>query len=134
MAFGNLTKQLAAQALGSTVDNVLDSRTDKPASPEQPDLCATVVGQVQAMQKALNDLLELAVHYQAGAERIRIFEIYVPSPQVLVLSGIDNDKNMTRIISPVGSVQLICKVMRVQPNAKPIRINFIAPKPKPEQT
>jgi hypothetical protein len=132
MAFGNLTKQLAAQALGSTVDNVLESRAEKPAPSVQPDLCATIVTQIQAMQKALKEDLELQVLYHAGAETIRIWEIYVPSPQVIVLSGLDNDKNMTRIISAVESIQLVCKLMKVKPGAKPIRISFIAPKPKPE--
>jgi hypothetical protein len=133
MAFGNLTKQLAAQALGNTVDSVLDSRADKQTSPVQPEnLCATIVGQIQAMQKALKEDQELMVLYQAGADRIRVFEVYVPSSQVLVLSGTDNEKNMTRVISPVESVQLVCKVMKVQPGAKPTRVSFIAPKPKPE--
>ena|SRR5436305_1520670 len=133
MAFGNLTKQLAAQALGNTVDTVLDSRAEKQTSPAQPEnLCATIVGQIQAMQKALKEDQELILLYQAGAERIRVFEIYVPSQQVLVLSGTDNEKNMTRVISPVESVQLVCKVMKVQPGAKPTRVSFIAPKPKPE--
>lgn len=132
MAFGNLTKQLAAQALGSTVDNVLDTRPEKQAPPVQADICATIVGQIQAMQKALKEDQELVAFYHAGTEKIRIFEIYVPSSQVLVLSGTDNDRNMTRVISHVESIQLICKVMKVQPGAKPVRLTFIAPKPKPE--
>jgi hypothetical protein len=133
MALGSFTKQLAAQALGNTVDNVLDSRAEKQASPAQPEnLCATIVGQVQAMQKALKEDQELWVLYSAATEKIRVFEIYVPSPQLLVLSGTDSDKNMTRVISPAESVQLVCKVMKVQPGAKPARISFIAPKPKPE--
>ena len=133
MAFGNLTKQLAAQAIGNTVDSVLDTRADKPAPPAQPEnLCATIVGQIQAMQKALKEDQELTVLYQAGPERIRVFEVYVPSPQLLVLSGTDNEKNMTRVISPAESVQLVCKVTKIQAGAKPARVSFIAPKPKPE--
>lgn len=133
MAFGNLTKQLAAQALGNTVDSVLDSRGEKQSPPAQPEnLCAIIVGQIQAMQKALKEDQELMVLCQPGGERIRIFEVYVPSPQILVLSGTDSEKNMTRIISPGQSIQLVCKVMKVQPGAKPTRVSFIAPKPKPE--
>lgn len=84
------------------------------------------------MQKALKDDQELVVLYQAGGEKIRIFEVYVPSSQVLVLSGTDSERNMTRVISPVESIQLVCKIVKVQPDAKPAKISFIAPKPKPE--
>jgi hypothetical protein len=46
------------------------------------------------------------------------------------MTGIDTDRNVTRVVSPVLTVQLVCKVMPVQAGAKPARVNFINPKPK----
>lgn len=129
MALGQITKQLAAQALGNTIDNVME----KPAAPGQAEaLGATIVGEIQAMQKALKDDQELVVLFNAGDQRLRVLEIYVPSWQVMVLTGVDPEKNVTRVISPIATIQLICKVMRVQPPAKPARIAVVTPKPKPE--
>ena len=52
MALGQITKQLAAQALGNTIDNVME----KPSAPGPAEsLGATLVGEIQAMQKALKD-------------------------------------------------------------------------------
>jgi len=132
MALGDLTKQLAQQALSSSMKDVLEAGA-KPAGPVQGEnVCATIVGQVQAMQNALKEDQELIVLVNAGAETIRVLEFFVPSWRVLVLTGIDTNKNITRIVSPVESTQLICKVMKAQSSAKPVRIAFITPKPKSE--
>jgi len=61
---------------------------------------------------------------------LRVLEFYAPSAQLLVMTGIDTDRNVTRVISPIEAVQLVCKVMSTQAGAKPARINFINPKPK----
>ena len=125
MALGHITKQLAAQALGNTIDNVME----KPAATSPADhLGATIVGEVQAMQKALKDDQELVVLLSTGEHRLRVLEIYLPSWQVAVLTGVDPEKNVTRVISPTAALQLVCKVMRIQPTVKPTRINVIAPK------
>ena len=129
MALGHLTKQLAAQALGNTIDNVMD----KPTAPGPADsLGIAIVGEIQAMQKALKEDQELVVLLSAGDQRLRVLEIYFPAWQVVVLTGVDPDKNITRVISPTASVQLVCKVMKVQAPAKPTRIAVITPKPKAE--
>lgn len=125
MALGDLTKQLAEQAIRSAAS--------KPAAPPQAEnLGGAVLGQVQAMQKALKDDEELVVLYHAGGETVRVLEFFLPSGQLIVLSGTDKDKNVTRVISPAESLQLVCKVMKVQPPAKPARIGFLAPRAKPE--
>ena len=125
MALGDLTKQLAEQAIRSAAS--------KPVAPPQAEnLGAAVLGQVQAMQKALKDDEELVVSYHAGGETIRVLEFYLPSGQLIVLSGADKDKNIARVISPADALQLICKVMKVQPPAKPARIGFLVPRAKSE--
>jgi hypothetical protein len=125
MALGDLTKQLAEQAIRSAAS--------KPAAPPPAEsLGAAVLGQVQAMQKALKDDEELLVLYHAGGETLRVLEFFLPSGQLIVLSGADKDRNVTRVIAPAESLQLVCKVIKVPPPAKPARINFIAPRAKPE--
>lgn len=146
MALGQLTKALAEQAIRNPVKDVLDSlrpadltgisdalRSSRPAGPGPGEsVGAILIGQVQAMQKALKEDQELVVLYQAGAETVRVLEFFVPSWNVFVLTGIDTEKNITRVISPVESLQLICKVMKVQAPAKPARVGFVTPKPKSE--
>ncbi|HLJ15178.1 MAG TPA: hypothetical protein VKV15_11820 [Bryobacteraceae bacterium] len=138
MALGAFTKQLAQQAIGEQVKELLDS--GKPAEAAAvaeaartgESLGAVILAQVQAMQKALKDTDELVVLFNAGTETVRVQEFYAPARNIVVLTGVDAQKNITRVISPVESLQLVCKVMKVQPGAKPVRINFIAPRSKPE--
>ena len=124
MAIGEIGRQLATQAIGDLLDS------EKPATnPGQPEkLYAAILAQVQAMQKALKEDQELVVLFNSGTESIRVFEIFVPSPQVLVLSGIDSQKNTARVILPVASAQLICKVVRIQPPARPTKVGIVLPK------
>ena len=126
MALGELTRQLAQQALGNQMKEVLDP---KPAAPAQPEsIGVTIVGQVQAMQTALKDDQELVVLVNTGPEMIRVQEFFVPSWRVVVLTGVDANKNITRIISPIESTQLVCKVVKT--STKPLRVAFITPKSK----
>lgn len=139
-----MTRQLAEQATrakdvidalsGPDVSRISDTlRTAKPvAQAAGEDVCAVVLGQIQAMQRALKEEDELLVLCAAGPEMIRVLEVFVPSPSVVVLTGIDTNRSITRVISPVESLQLVCKVMKVQPPAKPTRIHFIVPKPPPK--
>jgi hypothetical protein len=108
-------------------------RNTKPAGPPSGEsLAATVVGQVQAMQKAAKDDEELVVLLHTGEETVRVLEVFLPSWQVMVLTGIDTEKNITRVIAPVETLQLVCKLMKVAAPGKPVRIGFIAPRPKSE--
>ena len=142
MALGEIAKQIAGQALKAPVKDVLDSlrppdasqvseavNNARPAAASGENLCAIVLGQVQAMQRALKEDEELLVLLHNGLETMRVMEIYVPSWSVAVLSGIDSDRNLTRVIAPVESLQLICKVMKTPTGAKPVKVAVIAPKP-----
>ena len=124
MAIGDLTKQLAQQAL-------LSATTKEPAPPPPlENVSATFLGQIAAMQKALKEDEELVVLFQNGAERIRVMEVFAPSREVAVLSGMDSDRNRTRVICAVASLQLTCKVVRVPPGNKPARVGLINQKQK----
>ena len=127
MALGEFTRQLAQQAIGNQVKDLLDAPA---AAPVPEGIGPTIFAQVQAMQKALKEDQELVVLYQSRAEVIRVIEFFAPSWQVAVLTGIDANKNVTRVVSPFETLQLVCKPMKAA--AKPLRINFIPPKAKSE--
>ena len=119
---GNLTMQIAEQALASA------KSSPAPAQPESA--CAAILGQVQAMQKALKEDEELVVTFHAGPETVRVLEFFVPSPQVVVLKGYDGARSGARVVSHVEALQLVCKVAKVPAGARPARIAFVSPKPK----
>lgn len=123
VSLGDITKQFAKQAIGDTVKGVIDPT---PAAP--PDLATTIVGQVQAMQKALKEDDELVVLFPAGNEMVRVFEIFLPTRTVAVLAGLDAQRNTTRVVSPVEALQLICKIVKIAPPGKPTRVNIVVPK------
>jgi hypothetical protein len=145
MAFGNIGKALAGQALEATKKNVMDAITgpeskaaDKnPAAsavppPAPESVGGTILGQLQAMQRPLKEDQELVVLFQAGGETLRVLEIFVPNLQVFVLAGVDAEQNVTRVIVPVETAQLVCKIKKVPEDAKPVRVNVLSPRPKPE--
>jgi len=126
MALGEFTKQIAQQAILSATSK--EPAAAAPAQAPIENLGAVILGQVAAMQKALKEDEELVVTFQTGAERIRVMEIFTPSRHLAVLSGQDADRNVTRVISPVDALQLVCKVMKAPAGAKPVRVGLVIPK------
>jgi hypothetical protein len=121
MALGDLTKQIAEQAIRNAVN--------PPPAPPRPENAGTaMLAQLQAMQKALKEDEELIVLFHTGGETVRVLEFYFPSWQVAVLTGIGGDKATARVISPVESLQLVCKVAKTVLPATPARIKFVAPR------
>jgi hypothetical protein len=127
MALANFTKQLAQQALLSATAPAKE--TPAPAPAQKESVCAVMLAQINAMQKALKEDEELVVLFHSGAEKIRVMEIFVPSWQVAVLKGFDADRNPARVVSPAERLQLVCKVVKAPPGVKPARVGLIAPKP-----
>ena len=122
MALVDLTKQLAQQAILSATEK----KEDKPAPPE--NVGSILLGQIAAMQKALKEDEELAVWCVNGAEKIRVMEIIFPSWKLAVLSGLDAERTVSRVVMPVEAVQLIAKVVKIAPGAKASRVGLMAPK------
>ena len=127
MSLGDLTKQLAVQAL-TTPDK---PKAEAPAAPADSSGPA-ILSQLQAMQKALKDDEELIILFRYGGETIVVREVYFPTWQLAVLSGVDPNKSTTRVISPAEVLQLICKVAKVPGGNKPFRVGLIAPRPRQE--
>ena len=148
MAFGNLGKTIAGQAFETTKKNVLDAllspetaraaekiQSERPAAPPPGEpIGGVILGQIQAMQRALKDDQELVVLISAAGETLRVLEVFVPSVKVFVLAGVDTEQNVTRVVIPSESAQLVCKIVRVAEGAKPIRVNVLSPRPKTETT
>jgi len=137
MAFGNIGKAIAGQAFETTKKGVLDAlSTDPPKAPEKPAVPETlggiILGQIQGMQRALREDQELLVQFHTGSELLRVTEIFVPSLLLFVLNGTDAQQNVTRIIVPAEQLKLVCKIVKVAPDARPVRVNLLSPRPKPE--
>jgi hypothetical protein len=142
MGLGDLTKAFAQEAIKSSTKDVLDALRPPeissiaeaitgpkpPGQPQADNLGAIILGQIQAMQKALKEDEELVVLCNAGAEILRVLEVFLPTWRVAVLTGIDTEKTVTRVLSPIETLQLTCKVMKTPPDAKPARVRIIAPK------
>jgi hypothetical protein len=141
MTIGNLGKVIANQAFESTKNTVIDAvmppdppkqTASRPAPVAATDTGAAIVGQIQAMQRPLKEDQELTVLIRAGDETLRVQEIFVPNTEVLVFAGVDSQGNVTRVILPVESAQVVCKILRVTPGATPSRVNVLTPRPQPK--
>lgn len=135
MNLGSIGKVLANQAFEGTKSTMMAAINPEPPKAPEPrieTLSAVILGQIQAMQRPLSNEQELVVTVRSGTEVLRVMEIFVPSQTVLVFSGLDFEGNVTRLISPVDSAQILCKVMRVSGPASPVRVNVLTPKPRTE--
>jgi hypothetical protein len=126
MAIGELTKQIAQQA-------ILSATAKEPAPAPQPqgqaeNSASVVLGQIAAMQKALKDDEELVVTFQSGGDRLRVMEIFTPSRNVVVLSGVDAERRGARAICGVEALALVCRVAKVPAGTKATRVGLVAPK------
>jgi len=127
MAFVDLTKQLAKEALLSAAAK---EPASAPAQPPAENVGSIILGQLGAMQKALKEDEELVVWFENGSERVRVMDVIMPSWRLAVLSGLDADRNLTRVISPVETLQLVTKVMKLAAGAKATRVGLVMPKSK----
>ncbi len=141
MNIGSIGKTLASQAIDTAKNSVIDAvkgpapakaAEPKPAATAMPDIGAAIIGQIQAMQRPLKEDQELAVQCRAGDEMLRVTEIFVPNPEVLVFAGLDRAGNVTRVISPVNAAQVVCRVLKVAPGTTPLRVNVLTPRPQPK--
>ncbi|MCC7234690.1 MAG: hypothetical protein IT163_05270 [Bryobacterales bacterium] len=135
MSLGDLTKQIAKEVVGAQVDEVMgnlrgaEATVSGAAVPSAEGPAALIMAEVQKMQSALKDDKELVVHCEAAGERLRVVEMFAPSSRVLVLTGLDPGRVVTRVIAGADAVQLVCKPASVSDGAKPLRLRFVAAKP-----
>ena len=124
MAFADLTKQLAQQAIQSAMAE------PTPAPTQSDNAGAVILNQIGAMQKALKEDEELIVQLTNGDEKIRVMEIFLPSPHVAVLTGLDGNRVLTRVVSAVSALQLAVRTGKAQAGTKAVRVNLVVPKGK----
>ncbi len=142
MALADIGRALTGQVLDTAKTGMLDvikgepeRKPQNPAASPAPaqDIGSVILAQIQGMQKSLKEDQELVVQFRSGEEMLRIVEIFVPSPQVFVLSGNDGQQRLTRIVTPAATVQLICKVLRVSPGSTPVRLKIMTAAPPVRQ-
>ena len=143
MSLTEITKQIAKQALGEHVTEVLDGgRTFGSASaaastqapthfPPGENLAAAIAGELQAMQAAIKSDMELVVSYTIAGETVRVVEICVCTPALLVLTCVDPQDVVSRVIAPAAAVQLRCKPTRTPVAAPPTHVRIVWPRQKP---
>jgi len=124
----DLTKQLAQQAILSATSGPKSEPAAAPAP--APDAGPVFLAQIQAMQKAIKEDEELVVTWTGGADRIRVMEIFLPSPGVVVLSGVDGNRQTARVVSALEALQVLCRVVKAAPGARPLRVGLVIAKPK----
>ncbi len=140
MALADIGRALTGQVLDTAKSSVLDAVQGSPAKPApspaapapQPpadNVGAVILGQLQGMQKSLKEDQELVVQVRAGDDLLRITEIFIPSPQVLVLTGNDGQRRLTRLVAAASTLQLICKILPVTPGVQPVRLRILTPAP-----
>lgn len=134
MTIGSIGKTLANQAIDSAKNSVMDAVRTPEAKPVAAtyDTGAAIVAQIQAMQRPLREDQELAVEFRAGNETLRVTEIFVPGPEVLVFAGQDAAGNVMRVISPVNAAQVVCRILKVAQGATPVRVNVLTPRSQPK--
>ena len=130
MSLGDLTKQFAKEVVGAQVEEVLGG--SKPAEagakgePAAEGPAALIMAEVQKMQAALKDDRELLVQCVAAGETLRVVEMFAPSDRVLVLTGLDAERVVTRVVAGADTVQLVCKPVVVKEGVKAVRIRFVS--------
>jgi hypothetical protein len=124
VSLGLITKQLAQEALGSQLKELTEPAAQTPAP--TVDNAAAMIAEIQKMQGALKEDQELVVTCHVGRESVRVMEMFAPTPKLVVLTGFDADRALTRVVSPVDALQLICKPTPVKPGAKPVRLRLVA--------
>jgi hypothetical protein len=94
---------------------------------------AAIMTHINGLQAALKVDEELLVYCDAGVDRIRVYNFCFPKWNVAIVSGVDQEKNATQRIAHVEALQLTCKVVKREPDKKPIKIGFLLPNQNQEQ-
>lgn len=132
MSLGDLTKQLAKEVVGAQVEEVLgggkaaEGAAKGEVAPDGP--AGLIMAEVQKMQAALKEDKELLVQCVAAGETLRVVEMFAPSGRVLVVTGLDAERVVTRVVAGADTVQLVCKPVGVKEGAKAVRLRFVAAK------
>ena len=130
MALADLTKQLAKEAFLQATKDPPPAPAGSPTAPPSDNQGAVLFGHIHAWQKNLKEDEELEVWFSNAGEKLRVMEIALPTPKMVVLSGHDGQHQLTRAIMPIEALQLVTKVVKLAAGSKPSRVGLVMPKPK----
>ena len=130
MALADLTKQLAKEAFLQATKDPPPAPAGSPAALPSDNQGPVLFGHIHAWQKNLKEDEELEVWFSNAGEKLRVMEIALPTPKMVVLSGHDGQHQLTRAIMPIEALQLVTKVVKVAAGSKPSRVGLVMPKPK----
>jgi hypothetical protein len=86
-----------------------------------------VLAHIQQLQAGLGAEEELQICCYLGPEIVRVSRVCVPNSHVLILAGCDIKGNATSVVMDMHTVQIVCKVVKVEPPNKAVRIGFVLP-------
>ena len=142
MGLTDFTKQIAKEVVDSQKSKMLEqlklAETAKKADPVQgqpapvENAGVIIFQQINAMQRACKEDQELHVLVAAAGETLRIHEIFAPTWALFVLIGFDAHGQTTRVVAPVTGLNVVCKMVKLQGDNKPVRVNLVPPKPAQE--
>ncbi len=90
---------------------------------------------MRGLENGVKDGHELQDYFGAAGEKIRALRLQATGGTVLCVEGEDDEKNPTCLLSSAFAVQIICKIVKLKPRTKRIKIGFItddAPAPTPD--
>jgi hypothetical protein len=103
----------------------------RPLIEEQAEnMTAVILNHITQLQDNLQSDEELLVCCEAGGEIIRVHEFNFPKWNVAIITGFDERGNLTQRITHIQTIQLTCKVRKLEPSGKRVRIGFILPEDK----
>ena len=101
------------------------------SSPElQADFLEAARAQFTALAKIAREDEDVAVYASVGSDRLRVFDIEIASPTLVVLHGIDAEGARTSALVHPDALNFLCKVVKLKPGAKRRPVGFHAPAAK----
>jgi hypothetical protein len=88
---------------------------------------AGVKQHIETLQSLLGPDEELRIYHFTPYESVRVLQIMLSAWNVVVLVGVDPEGNPTQIVSHIHAVNFVCKVIKIKPDQKPVRIGFVMP-------
>jgi hypothetical protein len=91
------------------------------------NLAGVIQERIQTLEENLKAGEELTVYCDAGRDRIRAHNFEFPTWHLAIVSGLDDDGNLTERIANIQNIELTCKVVKTGSDKTGSKIGFILP-------